>query len=511
MAKISASISVLNGRLNGAEILTKSQERGFRHLVNIQSRIKEKYEAKNTKYEDKLSKRMKKIEGKKIESKPSKKMDAFLDRIEKASSSKIEQYKENLERNPLYKIIQKLPEEKRKNLLDANFNPEEHFGKEKLIEALLTAKGYSADKIEEIKSEILPKKTEKKAEQEQVRQPEPEQQEQKQPEQEQVKEPETKEADKKSEKEPIIIGRENYQMGSYLNKYQREKDPEMKESYESARVCADDEIKSVNLITKTKDGQDREPTKEEIKAFVGHLRGNGIDNISIDGNWSTETKKALLDACGDKIQVTNRQEIEQAYQAEQATKQAQTNEETKAPEPKTETKEDTAKPAEPKTETKEEVAKPAEPKTETKEMVSGFRATDKDIAKADKLNSQLTAEDQKRLDKMQSIGYTKNEEEYKRELEKNFPEKNSDRRYVEALHNRAKKMDGIAQIMKDLPENNPQRKALQQEYDKTAGRSFRSYQAKKEAMIKAHQPKPTAKGKVIDVRQVLKTQGQRSA
>lgn len=365
MAKVSASISVLNGRLNGAEILTKSQERGFRHLVNIQSRIKEKYEAKNTKYEDKLSKRMKKIEGKKIESKPSKKMDAFLDRIEKASSNKIEQYKENLEHNPLYKIIQKLPEEKRKNLLDANFNPEKHFGKEKMIEALLAAKGYSAEKIEEIKSEILPKKTEKKTEQKQT--PAPEQQEQKKPEQEQVKEPETKEADKKSEKEPIIIGRENYQMGSYLNKYLRDKDPEMKESYASARVCADDEIKNVNLITKTKDGKDREPTKEEIKAFVGHLRGNGIDNISIDGNWSTETKKALLDACGDKIQVANREEIEQAYQAEQAAKQAQTNEETKAPEPKTETKEEAVKPAEPKTETKEDTAKPAEPKTETKE------------------------------------------------------------------------------------------------------------------------------------------------
>ncbi len=523
MAKVSASISVLNGRLNGAEILTKSQERGFRHLVNIQSRIKEKYEAKNTKYEDKLSKRMKKIEGKKIESKPSKKMDAFLDRIEKASSNKIEQYKENLEHNPLYKIIQKLPEEKRKNLLDANFNPEKHFGKEKMIEALLAAKGYSAEKIEEIKSEILPKKTEKKTEQKQT--PAPEQQEQKQPEQEQVKEPETKEADKKSEKEPIIIGRENYQMGSYLNKYLRDKDPEMKESYESARVCADDEIKNVNLITKTKDGKDREPTKEEIKAFVGHLRGNGIDNISIDGNWSTETKKALLDACGDKIQVTNREEIEQAYQAEQAAKQTPTNEETKAPEPKTETKEEAVKPAEPKTETKEDTAKPAEPKTETKEtpqptaepktetkeMVSGFRVTDKDIAKADKLNSQLTPEDQKRLDKMQSVGYTKNEEEYKRELEKNFPEKNSDRRYVEALHNRAKKMDGIAQIMKDLPENNPQRKALQQEYDKTAGRSFRSYQAKKEAMIKARQPKPTAKGKTVDLSAQFVKAAQRSA
>ncbi len=523
MAKVSASISVLNGRLNGTEILTKSQERGFRHLVNIQSRIKEKYEAKNTKYEDKLSKRMKKIEGKKIESKPSKKMDAFLDRIEKASSNKIEQYKENLEHNPLYKIIQKLPEEKRKNLLDANFNPEKHFGKEKMIEALLAAKGYSAEKIEEIKSEILPKKTEKKTEQKQT--PAPEQQEQKKPEQEQVKEPETKEADKKSEKEPIIIGRENYQMGSYLNKYLRDKDPEMKESYASARVCADDEIKNVNLITKTKDGKDREPTKEEIKAFVGHLRGNGIDNISIDGNWSTETKKALLDACGDKIQVANREEIEQAYQTEQAAKQTPTNEETKAPEPKTETKEDTAKPAEPKTETKEEAAKPAEPKTETKEtpqpvvepktetkeMVSGFRVTDKDIAKADKLNSQLTPEDQKRLDKMQSVGYTKNEEEYKRELEKNFPEKNSDRRYVEALHNRAKKMDGIAQIMKDLPENNPQRKALQQEYDKTAGRSFRSYQAKKEAMIKARQPKPTAKGKTVDLSAQFVKAAQRSA
>lgn len=523
MAKVSASISVLNGRLNGAEILTKSQERGFRHLVNIQSRIKEKYEAKNTKYEDKLSKRMKKIEGKKIESKPSKKMDAFLDRIEKASSNKIEQYKENLEHNPLYKIIQKLPEEKRKNLLDANFNPEKHFGKEKMIEALLAAKGYSAEKIEEIKSEILPKKTEKKTEQKQT--PAPEQQEQKKPEQEQVKEPETKEADKKSEKEPIIIGRENYQMGSYLNKYLRDKDPEMKESYESARVCADDEIKNVNLITKTKDGKDREPTKEEIKAFVGHLRGNGIDNISIDGNWSTETKKALLDACGDKIQVANREEIEQAYQAEQAAKQTPTNEETKAPEPKTETKEEAVKPAEPKTETKEDTAKPAEPKTETKEtpqpvvepktetkeMVSGFRVTDKDIAKADKLNSQLTPEDQKRLDKMQSVGYTKNEEEYKRELEKNFPEKNSDRRYVEALHNRAKKMDGIAQIMKDLPENNPQRKALQQEYDKTAGRSFRSYQAKKEAMIKARQPKPTAKGKTVDLSAQFGKAAQRSA
>lgn len=509
MAKVSASISVLNGRLNGAEILTKSQERGFRHLVNIQSRIKEKYEAKNTKYEDKLSKRMKKIEGKKIESKPSKKMDAFLDRIEKASSNKIEQYKENLEHNPLYKIIQKLPEEKRKNLLDANFNPEKHFGKEKMIEALLAAKGYSAEKIEEIKSEILPKKTEKKTEQKQT--PTPEQQEQKKPEQEQVKEPETKEADKKSEKEPIIIGRENYQMGSYLNKYLREKDPEMKESYASARVCADDEIKNVNLITKTKDGKDREPTKEEIKAFVGHLRGNGIDNISIDGNWSTETKKALLDACGDKIQVANREEIEQAYQTEQAAKQTPTNEETKAPEPKTETKEDTAKPAEPKTETKETPQPVVEPKTETKEMVSGFRVTDKDIAKADKLNSPLTPEDQKRLDKMQSVGYTKNEEEYKRELEKNFPEKNSDRRYVEALHNRAKKMDGIAQIMKDLPENNPQRKALQQEYDKTAGRSFRSYQAKKEAMIKARQPKPTAKGKTVDLSAQFVKAAQRSA
>ena len=509
MAKVSASISVLNGRLNGAEILTKSQERGFRHLVNIQSRIKEKYEAKNTKYEDKLSKRMEKIEAKRIEPKSSKKMDAFLDRIEKASSNKIEQYKENLEHNPLYKIIQKLPEEKRKNLLDANFNPEKHFGKEKMIEALLAAKGYSAEKIEEIKSEILPKKMEKKTEQKQT--PAPEQQEQKKPEQEQVKEPEVKEADKKSEKEPIIIGRENRQMGSYLNNYLKDKDPEMKESYQSAKVCFNDEGKSADLVTKNKDGQNREPTKEEIKAFVGHLRGNGIDYISIDGNWSTETKKALLDACGDKIQVANREEIEQAYQTEQAAKQTPTNEETKTPEPKTETKEEGVKRADPKTETKETPQPTAAPKTETKEMVSGFRVTDKDIAKADKLNSQLTLEDQKRLDKMQSVGNTKNEEEYKRELEKNFPEKNSDRRYVEALHNRAKKMDGIAQIMKDLPENNPQRKALQQEYDKTAGRSFHSYQAKKKAMIKARQPKPAAKGKTVDLSAQFVKAAQRSA
>lgn len=391
VARLNASINALNGRLNGAEILTKSQERGFKHLVNLQNRMKEKYEAKNTKYEDKLSKRMEKIEAKRIEPKSSKKMDAFLDRIEKASGKKVEQYKENLERNPLYKIIQKLPEEKRKNLLDASFNPEEQFGKEKMIEALLTAKGYSTDKIEEIKSEILPKKTEKKAEQEQA--PAPEQQEQKQPEQEQVKEPETK--------EEIV--------------------------------------------------QPVEP--------------------------KSETKE------------------EAAQPAE----------------PKTETKETPQPVVEPKTEAKEEAVQPIETKTEDKEMVSGFKVTDKDIAKADKLNSQLTPEDQKRLDKMQSIGYTKNEEEYKRELEKNFPEKNSDRRYVEALHNRAKKMDGIAQIMKDLPENNPQRKALQQEYDKTAGQSFRSYQLKKSAMIKAHQPKPAAKGKTVDLSAQFVKAAQKSA
>ena len=91
-----------------------------------------------------------------------------------------------------------------------------------------------------------------------------------------------------------------------------------------------------------------------------------------------------MDACGDKIQVANREEIEQAYQAEQAAKQAQTNEETKAPEPKTETKEDTAKPVEPKTETKETPQPATEPKTAKAPEEKAVYPLPKDLSSKDK-------------------------------------------------------------------------------------------------------------------------------
>ncbi len=133
-----------------------------------------------------------------------------------------------------------------------------------------------------------------------------------------------------------------------------------------------------DLITKDKDGNDREPTEAEVKAMVQQMAKDGIKEITLEPGFAPETEALFVKTLEENnIAITNKEEVEQRQAEADKLNIVQNEDEGK---PKDETKpvvqnEDEGKP---KDETKPVVQNEDEgkPKDETKPVVQN-EATDK--------------------------------------------------------------------------------------------------------------------------------------
>lgn len=235
-----------------------------------------------------------------------KSFDTFLQNLQKRVNVVREQYEENLQASQQVKLYKKLHGELPKN---GKVNQEiittgavlQQLCKEmgyNDIEALLRANKVPEKEIAAIKEKLNPKKQESPANQ---------------------AEPinEVKEDIPMNEQQAPTLGNDATVSGRnadlVLDGYIKDENVYVNNETKDTALFGVAEDKSrYDLITKDKDGNDREPTEAEVKAMVQQMAKDGIKEITLEEGFATETEALFVKALEENnIAITNKEEVEQ--------------------------------------------------------------------------------------------------------------------------------------------------------------------------------------------------------
>lgn len=292
------------------EPTTKLQNRGYTTYKNYVDTLSKSFEEQK-KLLDKQKDAAFKEQAKESSKAATKEADKFKKKLMEQVTKMQQELKKSLEKDPMYQAYVKVHGEK---AAAEKFKIEEAITTDKVMDQILTAQGYTDEQKKEIKAKLgMEEKT-----------PEEKKSENDQPTEENSKETDGKTEETTRQQTQVNVGSQEGQGKTVSDR----------EGIVAFTVSEDNS--RYDLVTTDADGKPRDPTSEEINAFVGSLPKDA--KITLEDGFSSSVQQQLLDAMKAKgLEVTNEEEVrknierrqkEEEKEKAEAEAQKETNENT---------------------------------------------------------------------------------------------------------------------------------------------------------------------------------------